>query len=407
MPKFDRNNIDRKTNIPNNNESVNPYIPLNRSEQTRRDNDVIRTPKRTLYDVDFAIKWYLDNEIQPQIIHSDQVLDVPVIFTDGEKWNNVRQFGFLRDEKGMLQSPLIMIKRNSFVERDTLKTLDVNIMPDANRIATLGNRYNSKNTYKDELFPMPDNDQADRQQIYLIDIPKYVTVEYELFLWCDFTSQLNDVIDQILPYNRYAWGTDRNLFPTGIGSVTFETTNTTGEDRLVRATIPLTVQATLLSGQESRISTLKKAFSIKKVSFDTIIDLPDDLFASTTIPPKLAQVSQQVLSGANILVTQPSSGPVQLTPISLTYIITLRDEVATYLNSTTVILNVAAGFNPITSATATVNEFDLYINGQYIAKQYYTWTPSSAASQSIVFDIAQLGYDINSTDVVIINGRWA
>ena len=85
----------------------------------------------------------------------------------------------------------------------------------------------------------------------------------------------------------------------------------------------------------------------------------------------------------------------------------MRDEVATYSNSTTVTLNVAAGFNPITNATATVNEFDLYINGQYIAKQYYTWTPSSTPSQSIVFDIAQLGYDINSTDVVIVNGRWA
>lgn len=407
MPKFDRNNIDRNTNKPNVTDSMNPYIPLNRAEQTRGDNDVIRTPKRTLYDVDFAIKWYLDNEIQPQIIQNDRVIDVPVIFTDGEKWNNVRQHGFLRDEKGMLQSPLIMIKRNSFAERDTLKTLDVNLMPGANRIVTTGNRYNSNRTYTDDLFPTPANQQVDREQLYLIDIPKYVTVEYELFLWCDFTSQLNDVVDQILPYNRYAWGTDQNLFPAGIGSVTFETVNTAGEDRAVRATIPLTVQATLLSGQESRISTLKKAFSVKKVSFDTIIDLPDDLFESTTIPPKLMQVTQQVLSGANILVSQPSAAPIQLNPVSLTYIITLRDEVATYLNSTTVTSNSAAGFNPITNATATVNEFDIYINGQYIAKQYYTWIPSATASQSIVFDIAMLGYDISSTDVVIINGRWA
>ena len=85
----------------------------------------------------------------------------------------------------------------------------------------------------------------------------------------------------------------------------------------------------------------------------------------------------------------------------------MRDEVATYSNETTVTLNIAAGFNPITNATATVNEFDIYINGQYIAKQYYIWTPNPAATQSIVFDTNALGSDISSTDVVIVNGRWA
>ena len=35
-------------------------------------------------------------------------------------------------------------------------------------------------------------------------------------------------------------------YETAIGSFSFETVNTVGEDRLVRATIPLTVQGTLL-----------------------------------------------------------------------------------------------------------------------------------------------------------------
>jgi hypothetical protein len=51
---------------------------------------------------------------------------------------------------------------------------------------------------------------------------------------------------------------------TTIGSVSFETINTVGEDRLVRATIPLTVYGTLLSAQETQIETLKKVIQLKK-----------------------------------------------------------------------------------------------------------------------------------------------
>ena len=124
MPRLNRQNIDRKTNKPNptRTEGLTPDLLLNRAEQIRRDDDVIRSAKRTIYDIDYAIKWYIENEIQPQIVATEQNLTVPVIFAAGEKWDNVRRLGYLRDEKGMLQSPMIMLKRNSVVERDEQRT---------------------------------------------------------------------------------------------------------------------------------------------------------------------------------------------------------------------------------------------------------------------------------------------
>ena len=109
MPRLNRQNIDRKTNKPNPNrtEGLQNDLLLNRAEQVRRDDDVIRSVKRTLYDIDYAIKWYIDNEIQPQIVSQEQMISVPVIFANGEKWDNVRRLGYIRDEKGMLQSPVI------------------------------------------------------------------------------------------------------------------------------------------------------------------------------------------------------------------------------------------------------------------------------------------------------------
>jgi hypothetical protein len=406
MPRLNRDNIDRKTNKPNpiRTEGITDDMILNRAEQTRRDDDVLRTAQRTLYDIDYAIKSYIETEMRPQVTADGKLIAVPVIFANGEKWDNVRRLGYLRDEKGMLQSPVIMLKRNSAAERDTHRTLDVN-RGNSNNQLIYRSKYNQRNRYEDELFPIPINNPQPSEKIYVIDIPKYVTIEYDMMLWCDFTSQLNDLVDQILPYGRFAWGNEANKFPTTLGQFSFETVNTVGEDRLVRATAPLTVQGTLLSAQETRMSTLKKNYSIKKVTFEQVIDVGADIFSSTIVPSQILQ-SQAIISSGGSIIVSGGGTTAAINAATFAYLTNLTDQQATYLNTTTVTVTALAAINPVTLLTATNNEFNVYINGQYIDKAIYTWTPSDIATQTIIFNTTMLGYIIESPDVIIINGRW-
>ena len=407
MPRLNRQNIDRKTNKPDpiRTEGLTPDLLLRRSEQTRRDDDVIRTSKRTILDIDYAMKWFIDNEIRPQITEDEQLIPVPVIFANGEKWDNVRRLGYMRDEKGMLQSPAIMLKRTSVAERDSVKTLDVN-RPQSENVRVYKTKYNERNRYADALFPIPTNKPLEEEKIYVVDIPKYVTVEYEMLVWCNFTEQLNELIDQILPYGRFAWGNEDNKFTTTIGSISFETVNTVGEDRLVRATIPLTVLGTLLSEQEARRSTLKKMYAVKKVSFNTVVDVTSDLFSSTTIPNGLLSAQSFIESGGSVAVNNGGS-ITTVDAVTMGYLTQLTDQIATYSNGTTITIAAAAKINPTTLQTASKNEFNIYINGQYIDKIAYTWAPSDMAAQLIVFDTALLGYNIEAQDTIVVNGRWA
>ena len=407
MPRLNRQDIDRKTNKPNpqRTEGITPDLSLNRAMQTRRDDDVVRTKQRTIYDIDFAIKWYIENEIQPQVTANKELVPVPVIFSNGEKWDNVRRLGYLRDEKGMLQSPLIMLKRNSVGERDAQKTLDVNRPNSANYIVHRS-KYNSRNRYEDELFPIPKNNPQPSEQFYIIDIPKYVTVEYDMMLWCDFTTQMNELVDQILPYGRFSWGNDANKFPTTIGSISFETVNTIGEDRLVRASIPLSVLGTLLSELEVRMSTIKKMYSIKKVTFDQVVDVDNNIFETLEIPAQLLQLQTNIMSGGTAIISGGGVN-VSINAQAMTYLTNITEKIATYSNATTVTISSFAAINPVTLAIASKNEFDIFINGQYIDKAVYTWTPSDITTQTIVFDTATLGYTLNANDVVVVKGRWA
>jgi len=407
MPRYNRKNIDRKTNKPSpaRSQGLGADQILNRAEQTRRDDDVIRSAQRTVYDIDYAIKWYIENEIEPQLTANKNLITVPVIFANGEKWDNVRRLGYIRDEKGMLQSPLIMLKRNSMQERDNRKGLDVNRTLSDNRLI-YKSKYNSRNRYEDELFPIPTNIKQNSQKVYVVDVPKYVTIEYDMMLWCDFTTQMNELVDQILPYGRFAWGNEQNRYETSIGNFSFETVNTVGEDRLVRATIPLTVQGTLLSEHQTKISTLKKMYSVKKLVFQTVVDVDSNIFETTKIPTQLLRASKTISGGGSVTVNSNGSSTTVDTD-TMAYLTGLSEKTATFVSTTTVTVTGTPKINPSTLAYATVNEFDIYINGQYIDKAAYTWTPDEGATQTIVFDTDILAYTILSTDIIIVNGRWA
>jgi hypothetical protein len=257
-------------------------IKLNRADEIRRDNDTIKTPKCTIYDVDYAIISYLRDIIQPQIVEHDAVIDVPIKYASGEKWSSVRARGYMIDQSGKLMTPVIALRRNSIIERDTLKKLDVNWNPPstneyARNTLLFHSKYTRKNQY--DRFSVSQNTRPSRE-LYVSSVPEYVEVSYELSLWTQYNEQMNSLIEQIMPAGGYAWGTTWK-FVTQIQDYTFEQSNGPGEERIVRAILPLTVKASLLMPFELHRSAVIKQYSVKRVvfgnetdSFNVNIDTP-------------------------------------------------------------------------------------------------------------------------------------
>jgi hypothetical protein len=241
---------------------------FNRAGEVRRDNDLIKTPKCTIYDVDYAIISYIRDIIQPQVIEHDATVDVPIIYSSGEKWAMVRARGYMIDTNGKLMTPIISLKRNSITERDTLKKLDVNWNPAgdnafARNTEVFQNKFSRVNQY--DRFSILQGAKPVKE-IYVSAIPEYIDVSYDLMIWTQLNEQMNSIVEQIMPVTGYAWGTTWK-FPTMISDYTFETLNTVGEERVVRTTIPLTVKATLMIPYEVRRSQVQKQFSVKRVVF--------------------------------------------------------------------------------------------------------------------------------------------
>jgi len=251
---------DNKLNKTYSSFSRNPE--LNRAYETRRDNDKIKTAKCTIYDVDFAMISYIRDIIKPQIIENEKIIDVPIMYANGEKWAQIQAKGYMYDEKGKILTPLITIRRNSITERDTLKTLGVNQNPAGNDYVHR-NKHTITNQY--DRFSVLQGTRPSKEY-YVSPVPEFVDVSYELLVWCEYTEQLNSIIEQIMPLNGFAWGTTWK-FPVMIQDYSFETINAIGEDRIVRATLPMNTKGTLLMPFELRTSNFQKRFSVKKINF--------------------------------------------------------------------------------------------------------------------------------------------
>jgi hypothetical protein len=164
-----------------------------------------------------------------------------------------------------------------------MKKLDVNWNPEtrndfARNTLLFESKYTKTNRY--DRFSVLQGTRPSRE-LYVSSIPEYVDVSYDLLIWTEYTEQMNSVIEQIMPTGGFAWGTTWK-FITNIQDYSFENLSTPGEDRVVRATLPLNTKATLLMPYELRRSSLQKRYSTKRITFG---NETESFNANTDTPP--------------------------------------------------------------------------------------------------------------------------
>jgi len=248
--------------------TINPTVynqlyrnQVNRAEQIREDNDYIKVPEITIYDVDYAILHYLRNSIKPEVQDRDRMIDVPVMYASGEIWSQIQSNGFMRDEKNKLLCPVMTLSRTRMEEYKDFAKLDVNNRVSSRVYHSLGyTQTNDRHALSNRLdLELP------KAEIYTILIPEYYYVYYDLIIWTDFNEQLNKVVEQIIPVNNFVWGNDYQ-FVTNVEDFYFSTVNISKQERIVKASTKLRVLATLMPAYVERKSSIQKAFSIKKVN---------------------------------------------------------------------------------------------------------------------------------------------
>lgn len=239
---------------------------FNRETQMRRDNDTVKLPKIGLYDIDYGIYYHLKDVWKPQIIDNDVAISVPVMFSSGEKWAQIRANGFLRDKDKKVQSPLMVIKRNN-IEQDSRLSLFPGQVWGGNSTLYPSTKvipYKRSGMQFDKISGQYQTKES--IEYYIVDLPEYIRVTYDLILWTDLQEQMNVLIQGLIPMSGHMWG-DFYKFRTQVQSITPETVNVPGEDRLIKTTVSLYVDGYLRNEFEYQSAKIQKMFSVKKVRF--------------------------------------------------------------------------------------------------------------------------------------------
>ena len=368
--------------------AINPLRQdLNRANQIKSSKTDIKQSV-SLFDVDYAIMTYLENVVLPTLDDNGKALKIPVIYGNSERWNGARRQGVYRDQKGKLQLPLMMIKRTSVAKNETMPMLNRHVSYQAVTKYSKDNRYSR--------FTLLGKATTPKYEIHNITMPDYVEINYECMGWTNYTEHLNAVIESLTYSSDEYWG-DKQKFKFNTTIADYNVINEVGEgtERINRVEFTLNVKAYLLPEKFDGEATTKKSFNSSKIVVATETDVTANgrLEGLLTTPSPYYDNKDLIdfLSINNSKVGNPTTNnTITFTGIKLI-------QAPPQLQSV-----ISAGL----LVNGTTYDAKIYINGvRYYQTTHFTCT-GTANSLTINFISANLGYNVVSTDEIIITGKF-
>jgi HrpA-like RNA helicase len=236
-------------------------VKLNKAKQLRRDQDNVKNVSVGIYDIDSAFSNFLQNDVKPTIEDDGRFYPVPVMYASPEKWASAQRDGFMKDDNGMMLTPVISFKRNNLSINTDLAKLKVAENEDTHQM--FERTYTKVNRY-DQFSVL--TGQTPKKEYMSVERPDYVNLEYEVVVWCDYMEQVNKIVEQIVFFQGRSFG-DRYKFVIKGDSYSFETISEMGQDRITKASINLTAKAYIVPEYAAMSNNTKRRISVGKVSW--------------------------------------------------------------------------------------------------------------------------------------------
>ena len=256
-----RNTDKRKPQIIQTQSSTSVDPKLNKGKQIRRDKDNVKNVSVGIYDDDSAFKNFLEKDVRPTVEDDGRYFPVPVMYASPEKWASAQRDGFMKDDNGMILTPVIVFKRDNLSINTELSKLKVAQNEDAHQF--FERKYTNVNKYDQFSILTGENP---KREFMSVERPDYVDLQYEVIVWCDYMEQVNKVVEQIVFFQGRSFG-ERYKFVIKGDSYSFETIAEMGQDRITKATISLIAKAYIVPEFVGLNNNTKRTISVGKAVF--------------------------------------------------------------------------------------------------------------------------------------------
>jgi hypothetical protein len=368
----------------------NPLRNALRAEQIKSATDDVKQ-SITLYDIDYAIMGYLEDVVLPTLDNNGKAQKIPVIYGNSERWNGSRKQGVLRDAAGIIQKPMLMIRRTAISKNDSMPMLNRHVSYQGIQKYSKNNRY--------DRFSLLGSRTSPKYEIFNITMPDYVEISYECMVWTDFVQELNTVVEALTFASEEYWG-DKQKYKFNTIVTDYNLINEVSEtkERINRLECNFSVQAYLLPEKFDGEKTTKKSISTRKVVMTTEVDLTSEgarleEFLSNPSP----YYDNKVLIDFLGLNNSKTQNPVVNNTITFAGI----KPISTPSQLSTVI---TGGL----TLSGIPYDIKVYINGvKYNQTTDFTTSyVTSTGDLTINFIEASLGFAVDSADEIILSGKF-
>ena len=252
--------------------------------------------------IDEAIFYYFENVIKPSVISNGDMVDVPVIYGSGERWKLAQKDGFYRDKGGKVQTPLVMLKRETIEKRRDLgNKLDAN---NPQLYVTYQENFTQRNKY--DNFALLNN-RIPQKEFTATVVPDYVNLTYSGIIWTDYISQLNKIIEAVNYASDAYWGdSERFKFMAQIDQFSNINEVTNDDSRIVRANFTLKLQGYIIP--ENIQKKLKESNTRWFSKSQIILDSQTTILEDTSTRAKQLGNTRAISSGGGVIAPETGGG---------------------------------------------------------------------------------------------------
>ena len=222
-------------------------------------------------EIDTAVIKHIRNIMKPKIKEQNEIISVPVLYGNEERWKSIKARGTLRDKNGVIILPIIVIKRTSLAMNDQLPfSFDNDVKGKFINVVRSSSGWSKNNRY--DRFAVLTGQQP-VQEFVKTGMPDFVICSYSVVMMTSFIEQMNDLNNLWIEHLETYFGdqTSYRFLSSLSGDISNEVEMESQGERMIRNELTIEIKGYMIPEFTDTVfgktAELSRAYTPKKVSF--------------------------------------------------------------------------------------------------------------------------------------------
>ena len=224
-----------------------------------------------LKEIDTAVITHIRNIMKPKVKEQNEIISVPVLYGNEERWKSIKARGTLRDKNGVIILPIIVIKRTSLAMNDQLPfSFDNDVKGKFINVVRSSSGWSKNNRY--DRFAVLTGQQP-VQEFVKTGMPDFVICSYSVVMMTSFIEQMNDLNNLWIEHLETYFGdqTSYRFLSSLSGDISNEVEMESQGERMIRNELTIEIKGYMIPEFTDTVfgktAEMSRAYTPKKVSF--------------------------------------------------------------------------------------------------------------------------------------------